>query len=57
MAFEDDELEDMSKLKGNLSWHDFILSLTKGIKTIYKIDFNLDDIETLLDKKFEELKR
>lgn len=57
MALEDDIINKLSKMKGELSWHDFLVSLTKDMKIIYKVDFNLNDIENLLDIKFEELKR
>jgi predicted CopG family antitoxin len=32
IVFEDEEFEKLKKAKGELSWHDFVLSLVEKVK-------------------------
>jgi predicted CopG family antitoxin len=32
ITFEDEEFEKLKKAKGELSWHDFVLSLAEKVK-------------------------
>jgi hypothetical protein len=61
ISIPDELLKKIDKEKGSISRSKFISDMLsdKSITTarVINIGFDLNDIETLLDKKFEELKR